>query len=309
MRHTKISALALSAAALAFASSASADLLFYDWFNYPDQEGMNLSATPNYGHSGGSTEPVPQSGGSLSYPDLGGVGDPFVAQYDGQASGVAAHQVSTGITDGTVYFSLLFKVPTVDLGTGTAGARGFSTGSNLINGSFLAGLDTVSPTTTHSGNPVASALLIRSGDGTQTADTYQLGVSNTTTTADRTWYGDQANPNSSTNFTTGANAQTLFVVVKYTFGDSVKLFVNPTISETEPAAQLTAALDSAFVLNSGIQSMFLRNNSVEPDVIQIDELRVGTTWIDVIPEPSSGLAMCALGGFALGRCRRLRAAP
>jgi hypothetical protein len=303
----KFSVVALSTtAALAFASRASADLLYYDSFNYPDQAAANLSTTPNYSHSGGATEPQPESVGGLKYPGLGTSDDSFVAEYNGNASGVSAHEFSTGITTGAVYFSLLMKVPTVE----TSGGNGYTTNlTNLTNGSFMAGLDTSPQSTAPGANNTAVALLIRSGDGSQTSDTYQLGVENTATAGDRTWYGDQSNTNSSTNFTTGDNAQTVFVVLKYTFdafnGDSVGLFVNPTVTDTEPAPTLTAPVDTTnFTLNSGIRSVYLRNNSVEPDVMYVDELRVGTTWVDVIPEPAS-MGLFALGGIGLiGRRRR-----
>ena len=97
----------------------------------------------------------------------------------------------------------------------------------------------------------------------QFATTYQLGTAKTATTADRQWYTGQA-------FTTGAGAETVFVVLKYTFdsvnGDSAKLFINPTPGSAEPAAQLTVTAGAALTLNTGIRSFFVRNNSVEPDV-------------------------------------------
>jgi hypothetical protein len=58
---------------------------------------------------------------------------------------------------------------------------------------------------------------------------------------------------------------------------------------------------------AGIKSFFVRNNSVEPDALLIDELRVGETWEDVtpaVPEPATGiLAIAALCCAMLGRRR------
>ncbi len=307
-----VAALAVLVAILVI-QSARANLLYYDSFDYEAGVGTNLSsASSNWVHSGGATEPQPQSVGSLTYPGLGGSGDSIVAQYDGAfSSGNSSHEIdSTGITDGTLYFSLLLKVPTVQVSGGNA----FGTGSNLINGSFMAGFDTVAPGTAPATNTTAAALLIRSGDGTQTADTYQLGTSFTTNTADRKWFGDQANPNSSTNLTTGASAQTVLVVVKLTLDSTTatnqmaQLFVNPTVSNTEPgSADVTSAFDALFSANTGVRSFFFRNNSVEPDVMYVDELRVGTTWVDVMPEPAS-IGFFALGGLTLCGRRRRRAA-
>jgi hypothetical protein len=55
---------------------------------------------------------------------------------------------------------------------------------------------------------------------------------------------------------------------------------------------------------ASIQSFFLRNNSVAPDVIEVDEVRIGTAWEDVtsstVPEP------CALGIIGIAATGLLR---
>jgi uncharacterized protein (TIGR03382 family) len=51
----------------------------------------------------------------------------------------------------------------------------------------------------------------------------------------------------------------------------------------------------------------VRNNSVEPDVMLVDELRIGATWADVtpaIPEPTTGTI--ALLGVCLSLLWRRR---
>jgi hypothetical protein len=63
-------------------------------------------------------------------------------------------------------------------------------------------------------------------------------------------------------------------------------------------------------LNTGIRSFFVRNNSVEPDVMLVDELRIGTTWADVtpvIPEPATGTI--TLLGVCLPLILRRRRVP
>jgi MYXO-CTERM domain-containing protein len=186
----------------------------------------------------------------------------------------------------------------------TAGGNGFATGVNLTQGSFMAGLQTLPAGGTPTVGTSAAPLLIVSGDGlSQFGTTYRLGTSKTATAVDRQF--------ASTQFSTGANAQTVFAVLKYTFdstnGDSAKLFLNPTPGGAEPAADLTVTAGTNLTLNTGIQSFFVRNNSVEPDTLWIDELRVGTTWEDVtpaVPEPAAGaLALVGLCLSLLGRRR------
>ena len=181
------------------------------------------------------------------------------------------------------------KVTAVQVGAG----NGFATGVNLTQGSFMAGLETIAVSSAPTVGQSAAPLLIRSGEGTQFSSTYQLGTSKTATAVDRQFAAQT--------FTTGASAETVFVVLKYTFdsvnGDSASLFLNPTPGSAEPAAQLIVTAGTALTLNSGIQSFFVRNNSVEPDSLLIDELRIGTSWADVtpVPEPSAAaLAGCAL---------------
>jgi hypothetical protein len=267
-----------------------ATLLFYDSFDYAASVGQNLStaSAANWAHSGGAVEPVVGNAGGLTYGNLAVSGDSFTATYDGSgASGVSGHGLGSAYTSGTLYYSLLMKV--TDVGS----VSGFSTGVNLTGGSFMAGLDTVAATTAPGTANTAAPLLIRSGDGTQFSSTYQLGTAITATSADRTWTG------SGMTFTTGAGGETVFVVLKYDFGDnSASLFVDPTPGDPEPAATLHVTTGTALTLNSGISSFFLRNNSVEPDGMVVDELRIGTTWADVTPVPEPSTAVL-FGGAAL----------
>lgn len=293
-----------------------ADLLFYDSFNYgPSGTSLGTAGSPTWVKNGASPDPTVVGSAGLSYAGLQVSSDTFSLQYDG--SGVNAGSGAPAATDGTtlfgqpyttgsLYYSLLLKVTAVQVGTG----NGFATGVNLTNGSFMAGLQTVANTAAPTLGASAAPLLIRSGDQAQAtgqfATTYHLGTAKTATAADRQFYTGQA-------FTTGVGAETVFVVLKYSFdsvnGDSASLFLNPTPGSAEPAAQLTVTAGAALTLNSGIQSFFVRNNSVEPDALLIDELRIGTSWSDVtplaVPEPGT-LALFGLGLLGLISCQRLR---
>jgi hypothetical protein len=287
------------------AGSASCALLFYDSFNYDTSGGASLSVAgaANWAKNQSSPDPTVQNVGGLTYPNLQVSSDTQSLQYDGsginQGSGAPAatdgHTISEGITTGSLYYSLLMKVPQVQTVIGASSGNGFASGGNLITGSFMAGLQTVAANAATNAPTSAAPLLIRSGDGTQFSSTYQLGTSKTATAADRQFYTGQS-------FSTGSNAETVFVVLKYTFdsvnGDSASLFINPTPGAPEPTPQITHTGGTNLTLNNGIRSFFVRNNSVEPDVMLIDELRIGTTWADVtpaIPEPATG-ALIVLGG-------------
>jgi hypothetical protein len=291
-----------------------AALLFYDSFNYSTGS-LGTGGSPTWAKNGTSPDPTVQNVGGLTYAGLQVSSDTFSLQYDGSGvntgSGVPAATDGTTLsgqpyTTGSLYYSLLLKVTAVQVGAG----NGFAAGVNLTNGSFMAGMQTLANTAAPTVGASAAPLLIRSGDQVQAtgqfAATYQLGTSKTATAADRQFYTGQS-------FTTGAGAETVFVVLRYTFdsvnGDSASLFLNPTPGSSEPAAQLTVTAGTALTLNSGIQSFYVRNNSVEPDELLIDELRIGTTWEDVtpsaVPEPAVTL-LAGMAGLALLVWRRSR---
>lgn len=295
---------------LAAGIQSQASLLFYDSFNYgPSGTSLGTAGSPTWAKNGASPDPTVQDVGGLTYPNLLVSSDTFSLQYDGSGvntgSGAPAATdgttISAGITAGSLYYSLLLKVTAVQ----TAGGNAFATGVNLTQGSFMAGLQTVANTAAPTVGSSAAPLLIRSGDGTQFSSTYQLGTSKTATSVDRQFYTGQA-------FTTGASAETVFVVLKYTFdsvnGDAASLFINPTPGVAEPAAQLTVTAGTALTLNTGIRSFFVRNNSVEPDTLLIDELRIGDTWADVtptVPEPGTTV-LAILGGLGILALRKFR---
>ncbi len=292
-----------------------AALLFYDSFNYgPSGTLLGTAGSPTWVKNGASPDPTVQNVGGLTFPGLRVSSDTISLQYDG--SGINAGSGAPAATDGTtltgqpyttgsLYYSLLLKVTAVQTVVGTNSGNGFATGVNLTQGSFMAGLQTIAASGAPTVGQSAAPLLIRSGDGTQFSSTFQLGTSKTATAADRQFYTGQS-------FSTGTGGETVFVVLRYNFdsvnGDSASLFINPTPGSAEPAAQLTVTAGTALTLNTGIQSFFVRNNSVEPDTLLIDELRIGTSWADVtpvaVPEPSAAaLAGCGLlvllGGYRL----------
>ena len=115
--------------------------------------------------------------------------------------------------------------------------------------------------------------------------------------------------NSATNMIAG---NTYFLVGKISASgasganyDQMDLFINPT-SGTEPGT--TSATDVADAGFSSLSHFTIRTNAVDAnDAFLFDELRVGTTFADVvpvIPEPSVGLLAIAGLGVAIARRRR-----
>ena len=108
---------------------------------------------------------------------------------------------------------------------------------------------------------------------------------------------------------TYTSSDTLFVGGDYQINpgannDTAKLYVykNPgNVDATEPGTAQATSDDSLTLTGdvstggNGFESFFLRNNGLEPTGTTIDEVKAGTTWADVIPEPTSiGLLGLAL---------------
>jgi hypothetical protein len=176
--------------------------------------------------------------------------------------------------------------------------------TNTTTGSFFAGLNSA----TGAGTSISSAgaaLMIHLDPTNQSA--YNLGVAVSTANTDRIF--------ESTQRTAG---QTLFVVGAYTFNagadnDVAQLWIDPAPgtlgAASAPPALVTsdaAVTTGTTTENASLASFFLRNNSVEPQQIQIDDIRVDTSWAGVTaaPEPALAPALVALVTILGGGRRR-----
>lgn len=93
---------------------------------------------------------------------------------------------------------------------------------------------------------------------------------------------------------------TYLVVVKYDTAASptvVTLWVNPSnLGATEPSSTVTN--NSGTTAFATTASIFLRNNGTTPKV-EIDEVRVGTTWAEVTPTGTASVNQNAISGLSV----------
>ena len=202
------------------------------------------------------------------------------------------------INSGSLYYSFILKVP--DIGTTLGSGGGFVAGFNNTG----AASQTTSPTV------IGARTLLRSvGGGTG----FNIGLSKSSSTVtDFQW--------ASPTFTT---TDTIFIVGAYDINvlgtqgdDSSRMWVNPNSSDfgagVAPAATLTASTGNDMITSGSIQSFLLygRPNTLFPNQMVVDELRIGTSWADVtsfVPEPAAvtliGLGLSALWGWRRARAR------
>jgi len=228
-------------------------------FDYPVGDTLtNYNGWVN--HSGTGFQIVMQPG-SLTYPDYAptGVGNSIFLN-SGGGSREDVHKLFPTQYSGSVYASFL-----VNVDTATAGEYFFH----------------------FSTNPHTTAYRGRVSARTDGAGGFQFGLS-------------KGQSSTSAIYTTNSYnyGETYLLVVKYTIADtsivaddSVSLFINPIITDVEPAADLTN--------NDGLSDMFpggisLRQGSAITNV-QIDGIRVSNSWADIIPVELTSFAASVNG--------------
>jgi PEP-CTERM motif len=260
-------------AVLSAAAVAGAAPIAYDGFNYTS--GSILGGDGGWVGVGSGTGRPTVVSGDLSYPGLPASVGGSVQLNNGTSANAA--RLSTGtITSGTVYYSFILQ--------------GSSSSSTNTSGAYFAGFDD-HPTGTGTTFTTAAGLFVRQDAG----DTSKLdfGIS-TNGSVNKNWSGAY-NP-----------SDTLLMVGSFTFGgtSTLDIFDNPTaIPASDPSMLVTTGNDT---VTAQILSFYLRGNTGEPATMNVDELRIGTSWADVtaVPEPAS-LGLAGLGAFgAIGRRRR-----
>jgi hypothetical protein len=222
-------------------------LPYYNPFNYT--VGAALGTQPNWVNVN-TGDDVVTTAGNLSYAGIPEVGNSI--SFGGV--GIDNTLPITENTTGTVYYSFLINATDVAAATNTAGG-------------YLGGFaETVSGTT------YGATLWTKQVDAT----TYNFGIETRTSTGVNTTFTTDA-------YTAG---DTHLIVVSYTFvdgalNDIVNLYVDPTVGGAQPAATITDT-GSLLVDLAKIGAFFFRQDSVgETPSVQIDALRIGTTWDDV----------------------------
>ena len=189
------------------------------------------------------------SSGNLSYSGLPSSSGNKLT-FDG--AGIDAAKLFTQQTSGTVYYSFLLNVTAL--------------GSLNTTGGYFTSF------TEGTGTTFGATVWTRS-DGAG----YDIGINPKTTAANTVW----------TSGTTAINS-TVFVVIAYqmvsgTLNDIVKLWINPTPGGSEPAATLTATNGLANDLANINRILIRQDATTTTPFIEMDELRIGTTWASVAP--------------------------
>jgi hypothetical protein len=236
-------------------------LPYYDSFNYTVGSSLGTLQTWTNVNSGDN---ITTTAGNLSYTGLTTAGN----SVSFAADGFDCFSPITSTTSGTVYYSFLMKI-------------GSMTGVTDANGGYFAGIG-------ESSTNLGATLWTKRVDDTN----FNLGIE--VRTANATY--------STTSYQTG---QTYFVVVGYTFNtgtaadDVVSLWVNPTVNAAMPTATLTDSQAATAIDLLNASTFFLRQDSAtETPAVQVDELRIGTTWADVVPQ-TAGLNDNNINGLTM----------
>ena len=229
--------------------------LSFGQFSEPFSGTGALNANGWSTHSGTTPGQLSIVSGSLSYTGLTSTGNK-AALVAGNSEDV--NKASAAAITGVAYYSAILNLPnTTGLNANTA------TGDYFLMTSASAGTTGVTA--------FASRIYVRVGS---VADTFNIGVLNNS--------GGTAAPSYvSTDF---AINTPIFVVVKYDLAsNTASLFVNPTIGGTEGTATVTNATGTT-AAPAQIAAIAIRqggNATAGTGNVEIDELRLGSTWSSV----------------------------
>jgi len=238
--------------------------LVYEPFNYTPHATNSLatqsSSTWTAFNSGVA---VYVEAGNLSYAGLqASTGNRITYSYGGEDY----YRPFTSQTSGTVYASFLLNI--TSLGT-----------LNTTGGYTMGFID-------NSVSNFTSRFFIRNTSIGGTA-TYNIGINPGTVAGNLTW--------ASANLNVGT---TYFIVISQelvsggtaagTGNDVTRLFINPAPGLPEPVPTISS-INTGATDASSIQRIFIRkdNTSQTPQTVIIDEIRVGTTWLQVTPGASN----------------------
>jgi hypothetical protein len=216
-----------------------------------------LNANGWSSHSGTTPGQLSITSGSLSYTGLTSIGNK-AALVSGNSEDV--NKPSAASISGLAYYSAILNVPN------TTGLNG-----NTATGDYFLMIGATAGTTGVSA--FSARIYVRTGSA---AETFNIGVLNNS--------GGAAAPSYvSTDYAVNT---VIFVVVKYDLStNTASLFVNPAIGSTEGTATSTNATGTT-AAPAQIASIIIRQGSGTGNV-EIDELRLGTTWNSVTTDALS----------------------
>jgi hypothetical protein len=308
-----------------FASTASAALLVYEPFPYGNGnlDGNTNATAPSTLNGFSDTNKwtvnsatpgtVKVIDGDLTFSGL----PTTTTNHMAQLRAANLNPVRVGIGEypegSTVYFSLLLEVPSDPATYGSSN----TTGSFLAGFQFYPSSASTSTTMESTTAGVGGALTIRRVGSTAPGTGYNLGIAFRDIPAATSRVFDTAHE-----FRGG---ETVFVVGRYEIktgsqNDVASLYLNrnptgpePTVADVVSDASVILAGtttnydymwdNTGGQIDTAIRSFLLRSNGVEPSNINIDEIRIGSSWEEVtgqvvVPEPAT-LRMLAVAVAAL----------
>jgi len=235
--------------------------------------GSNLADNGWAIHGGAASGPAVTAEGSLTYSGLTSTGNKAVISSAGVQDVNLASAAPILAAEGTAYYSALINV---------VNTTGLAANTDLAGNFFMfmgsgAGVGTAV-------GQYNERLYIRSGS---VANTFNLGILNNSGAPITVSYSTTDHP----------IATTLFIVVKFAFAtNTASLFVNPTIGGTEGTAAISNATGvTAVPLSMG--SVGIRQSLPTTGNIEIDEVRIGSTWAYVTAATLLKLDQNAIAGL------------
>ena len=241
------------------AYSAQAQLLLEENFDYATGDLTTVSGG-NWVNIGG-TQLIPVTSGSLSYTGYpaAGIGNKITIDAHDASAQDAYRQFATQVPDGNVYVSFLLKITSDTLAPDTS-----------TYGDYFMALLPSTSTTVYVGR-----IMTKKGS---TADKFKLGL-RATATNPTAWLAPDYDVNA-----------TYLVVLGYNLitgdaNDVVKMWINPAMPGSEPAADLSqttaSATDPADIARIAIRQGYTSASSLITPDADIDGIQVGTTWSDI----------------------------
>ena len=235
--------------------TAKGQLPFHEPFNYTPDPTLGLWTQSSAAWLRINTgDSILVTSGNLNYSGLpSSTGNKI--SFDGSGSDYYRIVTPSPVTSGSVYYSFILNVSSLGGLTGTGG--------------YFTSIAQAASTTSY-GTAIWTRL-------SATAGKFNIGVS-TRSNSTVSWLTAELDPGTS-----------YFIVCAYdiisgTANDVARIWLNTTaIGGAEPAADVTAA-PGTDLSASGIDKILVRqDNTTNTPFINVDELRVGTTWADVTP--------------------------